>query len=144
MQQSKPEDFIINSDYATIANDGGPQSISVAFPGGTMISAGDDWVGSTNLVLGTTNASIRTTLSSSKESSTRYVCPILTLLRNATLPGPVSVTVQLTAYVTRVSDDTMQLIVTANNPYGSTMTTEAGDEVFTARINTFISPFLQA
>lgn len=140
---SKPESFILNTDYATLANDAGPASVSATMPSGIIIAPNAVYSTFAEVAVGQRNASIRSTISTTKEGNRRYTTMNASVVRTGFIDGNIQVPYTLLCYLTRVDPTTMRLTVAVWNQNASNLITEFGDETFTARIVTFISPFQQ-
>lgn len=137
---AKPENFISNSDYATLKNDD-IDSVVVTLTSKTLAN-GETYTSTQDLVIGTQNASSRVRISSSKDSSNTYAGSVFIANRTGTVPGPFSAPYDLVAYTTRITATTIRATVAITNPYASTLAMAAGSEVMTFEISTFLSPFV--
>lgn len=139
MSSSSPEKFIMSSDFASLKNDD-EVTITVTVPGSQSVAAGDKWTATTDMTAGTKNASLRSQVTASKAPNDTYALPNIYVTRNGTVsgfPSPYS----LYAFLTRVSPTTIRATAMILNPYGATLTGEAGSETFTFKVRTFRSPF---
>lgn len=136
---SKPEQFILTTDYTTFKNDA-KGSVTLNMPGGIGIGAGSAYVQVVDIVLGTKNAPIRSMISSSVDSNKKYLGSWQTRFRTGTVSG-FAATYQVTVSISRISANTIRFELDAFNGQSSTLVT-AGSESFTAYINTFLSPFV--
>lgn len=134
-----PENFISNSDYATLKNDD-IDSVAVTLTSKTLAN-GETYTATQDLVVGTTNASSRVRITSSKDSNT-YAGSVFIANRTGTVPGPFSAPYDVVAYSTRINATTIRATVAITNPYASTLAMAAGSEVMTFQISTFLSPFV--
>lgn len=134
---SKPERFISNSDYASLKNDG-VTTLTVTFDEPT-IPASTTVVRTATATVGQAGATDRAQIHSSKLGN-RYLGNTLLVARTGNDGfGPVSYSI--VAELFRSSPDVVTASVSVRNPYGSTLTTEAGAETFTFYVATFIPPF---
>ncbi len=138
---SKPENFIQNSDYATLKNDA-TGSVSVTFPSGLILTANELYTVTADLIIGTTNASSRVRIASSKESNVYYAGAVTIVGRTGIIAGPTNVPYNLVAFTTRINATTIRATVALTNPYSEGMATEFGTETFTFEVSTFLSPFV--
>lgn len=136
----KPENFILNSDYATLKNDD-TDSVSVTLTSKTLAN-GETYSSTQDLAMGTVNASSRVRISSSKDSNDTYAGSVFIANRTGTVPGPFSAPYDVVAYITRVNATTIRATVAITNPYASTLAMASGSEVMTFNISTFLSPFV--
>lgn len=141
MPTSRPSQFIMSSDYSTLANDD-RGDVSVTFPGSQAVTASGGIKSYTSdIELGSLGSSTRWRIASSKDSNKWFVGAQVLYNRTGTVSGsPASYSILAT--VTKSSATTVTVIAVVNNPYGATLTTEAGDETFQFHINTFIPPFV--
>jgi hypothetical protein len=136
---TKPEQFILNSDYATLKNDA-RNTIQITIPGSMVISASSTYSNSTIITLGTIGAAIRSRINSNKDPSLDMLGSSVSYSRTGTSGGGPAL-YDVLACVTRESSTTVRLTVLIRNPYGATLTLAAGSEIITADINTFLSPY---
>ena len=139
---TKPNNFILNSDYATLKNDN-KGTISLYLGSSTVMNYNDKYTYQTSITVGTVNAAIRCQMYSSLAPSTIYSSPQMQITLQATTSGgggtgPYPATI----YVERVSATTVKLIC---NVYGIapglTQQITGGFQTVTADIVTFLSPF---
>lgn len=133
---SKPENFIQNSDYASLKNDD-RGSVSVTFPASQSVASNGLKIFYNTIDVGTSGASARVQIASSKDSNKFYSCTQLTYQRD--LGGGFSYTI--VASYSRTSSSTMTVYCFVYNQTGFGITTLPGDETFTFSINTFLDPF---
>lgn len=134
---SKPERFTLNSDYASLKNDG-ITTLTVTFNHAT-IAASTTVVETATAVVGQAGATDRAQIHSSKLGS-RYPGNMLVVFRTGSdgvNPAPYSIYAELF----RSSPTVVTASVSVRNPYGVTISTEPGSETFTFYIATFIPPF---
>lgn len=136
---SKPDNFILNSDYATLKNDA-RNSASVTFPGSQSIGANVVRSYQSTINLGEGGSSIRSRISSSKDSNNWYACTSIYYIRTGTVSGSPA-TYDLRGVITRTSPTEVTVIAAVLNPYGSTLVTASGDEVLSFLVNGFLPPF---
>lgn len=136
----KPSSFITSSDYATLKNDDSTIA-TVVFPASVAIAGSGSRTETFDVTIGAKGAINRIQISSSKDSSKRYVTQTLAYTRTGTVggfPTPYSIL----AFVSRTSATNLRCTVYVPNPSGSTLTTASGDETFVFYIDTFIPPFI--
>lgn len=139
---AKPENFISNSDYATLKNDSsGPGTVSVTLTPVTL-SAGQLYTASNTLTIGAQNASSRVRIASSKDSGTYYAGSVFVAARTGQIAGPLDVPYDVIGFLTRTSSTVVTATIAVTNPYGEDMIMATGNEVFTFEISTFLSPFV--
>ena len=136
---SNPDNFILNTDFTAFKNDA-RGNVSVSVPGSIVIASNVTYSATANVSLGSDNAFIRSVIASNKNSDKRLVGAYENRARSGTVLGfPAFYTIY--ASLSRLNATTIQLEVNIYNPYSDPLTTAAGTEVFTAYVNTFISPF---
>lgn len=132
---TKPSNFILNSDYATPKNDDG-NTFSVTVPSGISVPGASVVVLSETKEVGMSGANLRARISSSKDGSRWFSVPTVYYDRVGSGGG-----YYLYATLHRVSSTQLRLSVFIPNPYGLTMSGEAGSEVISAVATTLIPPF---
>lgn len=135
---TKPENFIGDSDYATLKNDAWAL-LTVTFPGSQAISGGGTLSFSDSTTAGVAGASERAQIYSSK-IDLRYVGSILVVSRNATSSFG-SIPYSMVADLSRTGPNTLTASVTVVNNQAFTITTASGSEMFTFYVATFVPPF---
>lgn len=136
---TKPSNFILNTDYATLKNDADGY-VSVALPSSLNIAAATTYSTSSSITLGVAGSDIRQRISTSKDNIWYTSRSILYASSSgATVSGsPSSYDVVVT--VSRTAPTTITLTVFIPNPYGSTMTITGLSQVISAYVATFIPP----
>ncbi|MDR1032715.1 MAG: hypothetical protein LBL84_01735 [Candidatus Nomurabacteria bacterium] len=133
---TKPGRFILNTDYASLANDAATM-LSITIPTGVSIPY-DQIVelASQTVQLGSTNAPIRVALSSSSNTGVITPCRSITVFVTTNLSSfdPVGVVVQ------RIGGNQVRLVAVSS--MGPARTITGGSQTITARISTFLSPFV--
>ena len=142
---TKPSQFILNTDYATLKNDASG-TVSVTAPGSQVVPAAVGPVGGyleyhTDIEIGVAGSITRLQISSSKESNTVYSTRTLDILRLGTVLGFPGVPYNIIAFTYRTAPTTLRCIVYVSNPNTDPLTTAVGDETFTFYVNTFIPPY---
>lgn len=141
---TKPSDFILSTDYATLKNDDS-DTTSVTAPGAVSVPAAVGPVGGyveyhQDLTIGTAGAITRLQIESSKNAGVVYAARTLSIDRTGTVGGsPANYSIIAFAY--RTAPTTLRCQVYISNPNAGTLTTAAGDETFTFYINTFLAPY---
>lgn len=135
---TKPENFIMNTDYATLKNDA-KTTFALTLTGGQVIGAGATLRVFSTQAIGVAGASERALIHSSKETN-YWVGNILTISRTGLVSGTPAA-YQTVAELYRNSATELTAQVTIFNPYASALTAVSGDEVFTFVVSTFVPPF---
>lgn len=130
---TRPESFILNSDYASISNDG-TGTLSVTFPGSVVIPGSGSREFTSSIDIGVRGAVELSQISSSRMGK-RYVGSVISVNRGSVDPYSIAV------YLGRSSATTLTLVAIVVNPYNTSITTEGTAELFTAYVKTFIPPF---
>lgn len=136
---TKPSNFILTTDYATLQNDDGA-STTITAPGSVSVSGSSYVEYHVDLTIGAMASINRVQIASSKDSNTRYATQSLIFLRTGTVGG-VSTPYNILAFAYRTSATNLRCQVYIPNPSASTLTTASGSEIFTFYIDTFIPPF---
>lgn len=137
---TKPENFISTTDYATLKNDG-YITFSVTLPGGIVVPANDTYTQGQDFTIGSIGASERARIASSKDGNIFYSTLQLSTLRFGSVLGTPTI-YNNNAYLRRSGANTLRAELVVYNPYSDPLITEAGDQVFTFEVNTFLSPFV--
>lgn len=136
---TKPESFILTSDYATLKNDA-VGSLTVVLPSGTVIPAGGINQWSDTITIGTVGSSIRVRLVST-ENNVIYSTNTVGYVHTTGASGPAT-DYLIYATVHRINPTQVRLTVFIPNPYGSDLTVSGMGYTISARIATFLSPFV--
>lgn len=135
---TKPESFILTTDYATLKNDA-KTTLTITLPGSQNITAGNTLLLTATATIGVAGASERAQIYSSKLTY-YWAGNIVSIARDGLVGGsPSSYNTVAELYRSSATQVTAQ--VSIFNPYAGTLTTEAVDEVFTFAVATFIPPF---
>lgn len=135
---TKPDNFILNSDYATLKNDA-ISSISLTLPSSTTVGARSVRIFSTDLEIGVAESSLRVRMMTTKDniwrplSTVSYVYPT-----GSSISGDPSYLLYLC--VNRVSPTTIRLSAFIPNQYPSTATITGLSQTITAYVATFLPP----
>ena len=139
---SKPSNFILNTDFATLQNDdnGGtsfiiPASIAIPFSGAYSYSA------SYTFEVGTTGASSRPVVNTSADPTNWHVGSSLTIYADGSDSILGAVTYYYTIYLTRIDASTVQVNVLIPNQGPGTLTTESAARTISITVATLIPPF---
>lgn len=132
-----PENILLHTAaFDTLKNDDDITG-TVTLPGSASIAAAGRQIVTTDVTVGTSESILDTRTKSSKAGSQYYLASvILSFTRTGSL-GAYSVF----AHAYHTSATNVRLEVFATNPYGLTLTTEAGDETFTFKLRTYKDPF---
>lgn len=136
---SAPGYFILNSDFATLKNDdNGTMTITIA--AGTIAGGATYTVESTS-TLGSTNASVRAYMVASNASTKYCVGSSMTFAVNVTQAGA-TYDFSACANLERASSSTIRLYCNIPNFSPSDTLTINSSVTITAKISTFLSPFV--
>lgn len=134
---SKPENFILNTDFATSKKDD-YKVFTLTYTGSSTIPAGFTRIDS-DIVMGSPGSIINSRIASSKYSNQFFATPVISFNRSGKF-GTQSVPYNILAYVSRLSLDTVRATILIPNPYNTPFTSEVGDETFTFEVATIIPP----
>lgn len=137
---TKPENFIISSDYASIKNDGYDSTLTVVVPASVVVTAGSVYTVTALVTVGSSVSNIRARLYSSKNGNW-YSTASLMIPRTGVVSGSPA-GYEVLSVVTRENATQVRLTAFIRNPYGATLTGAAGTETIQAEVNTFLSPFV--
>lgn len=135
----KPIHFITSSDFPTLQGDGTANASGVV-TGSLPIAAGSYISSQGDVTIGSAGAITRGLIWSSKNGNIGLVGNGFSFDRTGTAggaPAPYS----LIAFMWRTGPTTLRFQIYIPNPYGSTLTTEAGNDTITMTAATFIAPF---
>lgn len=137
----KINNFILNSNYATLKNDTSNNTISVTVHNGTVFNPNiyDHVIASKTIDIGTRNAGIRARGNSSKDSS--WVCGTSIYAHSSAIIGGYSTNILLWCVLRRISPTTLQLLVTSESSEGMPLITITETQTITFKFVTFLSPF---
>lgn len=133
--------LLLTTDTDTLKNDARNTSATFTVPGSATVAAAAIRTDSADVSVGSLNSSFLAFYATSKEGSKNFPVNIANnLARTGTVGGsPAPYSVYVTAQ--RVGGTTIRVRSVIYNPYGSTLTLAAGNEVFTFVIRTLIDPF---
>ena len=133
------EDFILNSDFATLKNDD-DGILSVTLPNLLNVPAASTYTTSDSIVIGTAGSDIRQRISSSKDNIWYTSKSIMyTSSSGATVSGSPS-SYDIVAAISRTGATTVTLTIFIPNPYGATLAISGLSQTITAYVATFIPP----
>lgn len=136
---TKPNDFILNSDYATLKNDANG-NVTVTLPASFSISGGGIAIYRNTIALGSRGSSFRAYIYSPSTTYNFVGEYYVNTLLNAGIVSGSTVDVDIFVYVYRSSPTEVGLTVKIPNAYGSTMTLPSMGQSFTSHIATFLPP----
>ena len=137
---SNPNNFIHNTDYATLKNVTPAKSGTVVIPGGVVV-AGNGYVEfHTDVALGSPGAVSRSRIRSNKEASKWRTGGSTDSLRFGVVSGSGAI-YDVYAFVWQPTPGVIRFSALIQNPYSATLTGVAGDEVIDFYTNTFLPPF---
>lgn len=135
---TKPENFTLTTDYATLKNDA-TTTLTLTLPGSLSIAAGNSYLLTTTASVGAAGASERSQIRSSKWTY-YWLGNILSIAQDGLVGGsPANYLTVAELYRSSPTQVTAQ--VSIFNPYAGTLSTVAGDETFTFYVSTFLPPF---
>lgn len=130
--------FIINSDFATMGETGNEVTGTITLSGGTTVTSGNTWTSSIDLIT-PPGESFRCLISSSKIADESYATPRFSVNRAWSGPGSGGIITEVLVY--RLNSTTIRVEASAFNPYGSSTSSPAGDEVFTIVVSNLEAPY---
>jgi hypothetical protein len=138
---TKPESFIFNSDYATLANDA-EGTISITTSTGQVITPGSEYTFSSTITLGSRNAPTRSEMNTSAFPTIWIPTESLDLLITVlyAIDGN-TYDANTTANIYRSSPTEITMAITVTNPFAFDITINGGVQLVTANVSTFLSPF---
>jgi hypothetical protein len=141
----KINNFILNSDYATIKNDTQSNTISVTIASGTTFTPStlDVEIGISTLDVGTINAGIRARGKSSKHADWVVGTTLFTdfLVSYPAYPGIGTISQTFWCYLKRIDADTVKLLVTYETAVGAPQIKIEETVTISFVFSTFLSPF---
>ena|ERR1700757_3009216 len=135
----KPIHFITSSDFPTLQGDGTASAVGV-ITGGLTIAAGNYLGTQGDATIGSAGAITRGLIWSSKNGNIGLVGNGFSFQRTGTVGGAPAA-YSLVAFMWRVGPNILRFQIYIPNPYGSTLTTEAGDDTINMYAATFKAPF---
>lgn len=125
--------------FPTLKNDN-VASATINLPGSLTVATGSNIQGSGDVISGVKGAVLRGRIASTKNFSNYFIGQSIVFNRVGTVlgsPAPYSVVV----FMWRPQGTITRFQLYISNPYGGTLTTEAGDETIYMYANTFIPPY---
>ena len=141
---TKPSNFILNSDYATLKNSQLGLTATVSIPASVVIPA-DSYAQWTQDITITESYAISSCRISSSRYSNRWL--VANYLSNQRTNGRLSdgstnVWYSVACFVNRINSTTVRFTAYIRNEYSAlALTTEATSETFSLVMNTFVPPF---
>lgn len=129
---SKPLNFILNSDFASLLNDSDSTTITVNIPAGVIIANGGSIQYSSTATIGTSGAPIIFSISDSADITGAYIARQL-------FCNPVSNSPSILVRVNRSNATTVIVRVFVYNMSGSNKTTVS--RTINVKCRTFLPPF---
>lgn len=129
---SKPLKYILNSDYATLANDSEPTTITVSIPAGTAIPVGDTVQYTGTATIGNAGAPLYYTIMASNDNR-RYITKQLSVNGGDYTNGP--------SILVRVNRSSATTVIVRVFAYAISPGTVTVAQTFTVNIRTLVPPF---
>lgn len=136
---TKPSKFILTTDFPTLKNDD-TQAGQLVLPGSLTVASGGNVTGTGDVTMGQLGAVIRGRIASTKNSDIFYSGQAIVFDRVGTFAGSPA-PYPMACFMYRISATVVRFVVYIPNPYGGTLTLEAGTDTITLQANTFITPF---
>jgi len=138
---SKPESFVLTTDYGTLKNDA-IGSMTLTLPPGMVIPAMGQGIYETFLTIGTQNAGIRSRMyfDGFSENWTPAISIVVKLRMFYSIDGN-TYDWYTTAIIKRISPSRLRMYVAIQNPFGFFIRTAGSTTTVKAEIATFLSPF---
>lgn len=137
---TKPSDFILTTDYATLKNDN-KGSVSITLPSAILIPAAGIYSQSASIPIGVRGSSFRSRISSTKRTEQFVTNTVVySYSSGATVIGsPTNYDIFVT--VTRANPTSLTLSVTIPNGFADPMSVTGLAQTITANVATFLPPF---
>lgn len=135
----KPSQFIINTDYPTLKNET-HVSANGTIPSSQVIAGGGYYSLTGNVNVGSLGSLARGRIASTKNFTQYYAGQSILFHRTGTVGGS-PFGYDIFALMFRVSATTLRFQIYIPNPYGSTLTCEAGTETIYFYANIFNAPY---
>jgi len=137
---TKPESFILTTDYATLKNDD-QGTLTVIVPASLSVTASNTTVFSSTAPIGSAGAPMRVSLSvTGLPVDNSLIADTMEIVGEGTLSGsPQNWTIRAVCY--RSSATNVSLRATIYNPDGATLILGNPQITISAKINTFLPPF---
>lgn len=137
---SKPDNFILSTDFATLKNSQSGLTAQITVPGSQSIAASDVFLVYADIPITEPYSIATARISSSKNSNKMLVGNATDFTRIGNIEGEPAI-YNVFAFIWRTSSNNVRFQAIIQNPYGYTLTGAAGDEVFNLYFNTFVPPF---
>lgn len=137
---SKPENFILTSDFATLKNDG-EETTFVVMPSAISVTGNGSYSVSADIVMGTNGSITRSLIGSSKDSDKWYATNSISYLRTGIASGSPAI-YEIYAFVWRPNATTIRCQLHIQNPYSVTLTGATGAETISFVVNTYLPPYV--
>ena len=141
---TKPSNFIQNSDYATLKNDGN-NTVSFTIPGSIAIPSSGTYSYSAtyDVIVGSNGAVTKTFINSSVDSTKWFFTPQLQIVATGVDSVAGVVDYDYFVYITRVNATTsrMNVLIPNDGGTGGTLTTETTARTITVKVSSFLPPF---
>ena len=136
---TKPQRFILTTDYATLKNDA-TGTISVTLPSSASIGAASTSSWTTALTIGESGSSFRARITSSAGGGSFVGNSVVYISTSGASLSGSSIGFDLYIAVHRTSSTELSLTAFIPNPYGSTLTINNLSRTITASVATFLPP----
>lgn len=140
---TKPTDFILNSEYATLKNSQIGLTASVTVPSGAIVAALGyrEWYQDIPIEASYAISSCR--ISSSKYYDRGLVCNTMNMYwtHGSLADGSINMGYDVYCFVRRLNATTVRFAAIITNTYNSVLTCDPFDETFNLVMNTFVPPF---
>lgn len=138
---SKPDSFILNTDFATLKNSERGLTAQITVPGSVAVAGSGLYSPFVDIPITQSQAVSTARISSSKNSSRQLVGNATDFIRTGSVLGIPGAFYDLYAFIWRVSPNVVRFQVLIQNPYDDPLVGATGDETFTVYFNTFVPPF---
>ena len=138
---TKPDTFMLTTDYATLKNSESGLTAQVTVPGSIVIGGAAVYAPFFDIPIKEAMAISTGRISSSKNSNRSLIGNATDSMRFGVVTGIPGALYDVYAFLWRVSPNVVRFQALIQNPYSDPLTTEAGDETFTVVFNTFVPPF---
>lgn len=135
---TKINSFNLSTDFSSLRNDDNG-TFTLVVPGSANIGASSSASYTADLTVGAQASASRVKIESSRDPGKWYINS-RAFNRTGTSGGfPSGYTMYVSTY--RISATQVRVEASFNNPYGATLTTQAGNETLTINVRTMILPF---
>lgn len=129
--------ILMASAHDTLKNDAYDTSGSITIPGSASIAVNGRYLVTEDITIGEAGSIADYRFQTSRDTTRDYLSSVITSFTRTGSLGAYSIFVN----AFHVDATTVRIQAQAPNPYGSTLTGQAGDETFTFKIRTFKAPF---